>query len=72
MFDNENKNIQVNCVHPGYVDTDMTNHKGPLTIEEGASAPLFLSLEPHNLKGQYVWRDSTVADWYAPSTPAPV
>lgn len=27
--------IVVNCVHPGYVDTDMTSHKGPLTIEQG-------------------------------------
>ena len=25
--------IVVNHVHPGYVDTDMTSHKGPLTID---------------------------------------
>lgn len=66
-FDKEqpNRNISVNSVHPGYVDTDMTSHKGPLTIEEGARAPLFLALEPHNLKGQYVWCNSQVVDWYA-------
>lgn len=70
-FDNETKNrgILVNSVHPGYVNTDMTNHKGPLTVEEGAKAPLYLALEPHGLRGQYVWHDSTVANWFAPSPP---
>ena len=29
------EDVVVNAVHPGYVDTDMTSHKGPLTIEEG-------------------------------------
>lgn len=63
------QNTFVNCVHPGYVDTDMTNNKGPLTIEEGAKAPLYLALEEHNLKGQYIWYDSTVVDWLASSAP---
>lgn len=27
--------IVVNCVHPGYVDTDMSSHKGHLTVEQG-------------------------------------
>lgn len=59
-----NRNISVNCVHPGYVDTDMTSHKGPLTIEEGASAPLYLALDaPQDLKGKYVWCDSKVVPW---------
>lgn len=65
LFDREepNRNIAVNSVHPGYVDTDMTNHKGPLTIEEGAVAPLYLALEA-NLKGKYIWSDKTESDWY--------
>lgn len=29
------EDIVINHVHPGYVNTDMTSHKGPLTIEEG-------------------------------------
>ena len=29
------EDIVVNHVHPGYVDTDMTSHKGPLTTEQG-------------------------------------
>ncbi|XP_066263129.1 carbonyl reductase [NADPH] 1-like [Euwallacea similis] len=57
-----NRNVSVNAVHPGYVDTDMTSHKGPLTIEEGAKAPLFLALEA-DLKGKYVWFDCSVVSW---------
>jgi carbonyl reductase 1 len=29
------EDLVVNAVHPGYVDTDMTSHMGPLTIEQG-------------------------------------
>lgn len=29
------EDIVINHVHPGYVNTDMSNHQGPLTIEEG-------------------------------------
>lgn len=64
------RDIEINCVHPGYVDTDMTSHKGPLTIEQGASAPLYLSLQDHGLRGKYVWYDSTVVDWYGSGTPS--
>ncbi|GJQ79311.1 hypothetical protein Trydic_g16178 [Trypoxylus dichotomus] len=71
MLDDErpSRNIYVNSVHPGYVDTDMTGHKGTLTIEEGAAAPLYLALEPHGLKGQYVWRDGSVVDWLSSTVP---
>lgn len=61
------KDIVVNSVHPGYVDTDMTSHKGPLTIEQGAEAPVYLALLPQGeqeIKGQYVWNDKTVKNWY--------
>lgn len=46
----------------GYVDTDMTSHKGSLTVEEGAKAPLFLSLDA-DLKGKYVWYNCSVVAW---------
>jgi carbonyl reductase 1 len=29
------EDLVVNAVHPVYVDTDMTSHKGPVTIEQG-------------------------------------
>ncbi|KAK9886609.1 hypothetical protein WA026_017531 [Henosepilachna vigintioctopunctata] len=71
QFDNEKpfRNISANSVHPGYVDTDMTSHKGPLTIEEGAVGPLYLSLDNHGLKGKYVWCDKREVDWYGKITP---
>ncbi|CAH1415554.1 unnamed protein product [Lactuca virosa] len=39
-------NILVNCVHPGYVITDITSHTGHLTPEEGARAPVMVALLP--------------------------
>ncbi|XP_045507577.1 carbonyl reductase [NADPH] 3-like [Colias croceus] len=58
------KDIKVNAVHPGYVDTDMTSHKGILTIDQGADAPLFLALDaPDSVKGQYVWSDRRIVNW---------
>ncbi|KAK9076701.1 hypothetical protein SSX86_005035 [Deinandra increscens subsp. villosa] len=39
-------NILVNCVHPGYVITDITSHTGHLTPEEGAKAPVMVALLP--------------------------
>ncbi|VEN48113.1 unnamed protein product [Callosobruchus maculatus] len=67
LFDSEqpNRNIAINAVHPGYVDTDMTSHKGEWTIEQGARAPLFCALEA-DFKGKYVWKDTRVVDWYGP------
>lgn len=38
--------VYINCVHPGYVDTDINWHTGVLTVEEGARGPLKLALFP--------------------------
>ncbi|XP_050357320.1 carbonyl reductase [NADPH] 1-like [Nymphalis io] len=58
------KDIKVNAVHPGYVDTDMSSHKGPLSIDEGAQAPLFLALDASDsVKGEYVWYDKRIVSW---------
>ena len=65
-FDKDpNSDLVVNHVHPGYVDTDMTSHKGPLTIDEGAKSSLFAALLPPltEVKGQYIWEDCQVRDW---------
>lgn len=47
-------NIIVNCVHPGYVNTEMTSNLGELTPEEGSRGPLMLALMPDGgPSGQY-------------------
>lgn len=38
--------IKVNTVSPGYVATDMNQHRGTLTVEEGAAGPVRLALLP--------------------------
>lgn len=66
-FTKDNReDIVINSVHPGYVDTDMTSHKGPLTPDQGAEAPLYLALLPPNVdspRGEYIWNDKTIASW---------
>jgi len=59
------KDIAVNAVHPGYVDTDMTSHKGPLTPDQGAIAPVYCALLPENteIKGKFIWCDKTLSEW---------
>ncbi|XAR52275.1 (+)-neomenthol dehydrogenase, partial [Bertholletia excelsa] len=37
-------NMRINCVHPGYVKTDLTCHTGTLTVEEGAKCPVRMAL----------------------------
>ncbi|CAA2969344.1 short-chain dehydrogenase reductase 2b-like [Olea europaea subsp. europaea] len=36
----------INCVHPGYVNTDLNWHTGTMTVEEGAEGPVTLALLP--------------------------
>ena len=60
------EDIIVNACHPGYVDTDMTSHKGPLTIDQGAECPVYLALLPVEdsaPRGQMFWNDCRQVDW---------
>ncbi|KAL3242809.1 hypothetical protein MRX96_020974 [Rhipicephalus microplus] len=60
------EDLVVNAVHPGFVDTDMTSHKGPLTPEQGADAATYLALLPPNIqspKGEFVWHDRAITPW---------
>lgn len=38
--------MYINCVHPGYVNTDINWRTGVLSVEEGAKGPLKLALLP--------------------------
>jgi len=74
QFDKErpDDDIVVNSVHPGYVDTDMTSHQGPLSIDQGAEAAVWLAQLPPNVetpRGQYVWTNKAIVDWVNGPTP---
>jgi carbonyl reductase 1 len=63
-FIEQKKNISINCVHPGFVKTDMTKDMGDFMPERGALAPLYLALEaPQTLKGTFVWHDCHQVNW---------
>ncbi|KAI1295661.1 Carbonyl reductase [NADPH] 1 [Halotydeus destructor] len=57
--------ILVNSVSPGYVNTDMTAHNGPLTPDEGAASSVHAALLPagSDHRGQFFWQDCSVIDW---------
>ncbi|XP_039118896.1 (+)-neomenthol dehydrogenase-like [Dioscorea cayenensis subsp. rotundata] len=38
--------MRINCVHPGYVNTDINWHTGVLKVEDGAKGPVMLALLP--------------------------
>lgn len=64
QFTTQGKDISVNCVHPGFVRSDMTKGMGDFTPERGACAPLYLALEaPQNLKGTFLWHDCHQVNW---------
>jgi len=65
------QDVVVNHVHPGYVDTDMTSHKGVLTIDRGAQSSVFAALLPPNteVRGAYIWHDCQIVDWVNGPTP---
>ncbi|XP_066263130.1 carbonyl reductase [NADPH] 1-like [Euwallacea similis] len=67
IFDQElpNRNIAINHVHPGWVNTDM-NKTGKSTIDEGARSSLFAALDDTALKGKYIWWDCRVVEWDRP------
>nr|CAD2177894.1 unnamed protein product [Meloidogyne enterolobii] len=49
------KGITVNACCPGYVDTDMSSHKGHLTIDEGADTPIWLATAEGVPNGAFVY-----------------
>ncbi|KAI1718630.1 short chain dehydrogenase domain-containing protein [Ditylenchus destructor] len=55
--------ITVNACCPGYVATDLNNHKGHKTIEEGADNPIYLATDPNIPNGEFVIENRTVIEW---------
>ena len=65
-FDSDDrKDLVVNPVHPGFVDTDLTGHAGPMEPEEGAVSVVKCCLIPPNgePRGQMIWWDGRVVNW---------
>jgi len=42
----EHPSLCINCVHPGYVQTDMNLQAGDLPVEEGARGALMMAMAP--------------------------
>jgi len=65
------KDIVINHVHPGYVDTDMTSHNGILSVDRGAKSSVFAALLPPgtDVRGAYIWHDCQIVDWVNGPTP---
>jgi (+)-neomenthol dehydrogenase len=42
----EHPSLCINCVHPGYVQTDMNFHAGDLPVEQGARGALMMAMAP--------------------------
>lgn len=55
--------VLVNSCCPGFVDTDMSKHRGSKTIDEGAQTPVLLALG--DIGGTYgeFWQNERVIEW---------
>lgn len=51
---------------PGFVDTDMTSHKGHLTLDQGADTPIYLATDPNVPHGEFVYKRKP-KDWLTES-----
>ncbi|CAI0397323.1 unnamed protein product, partial [Linum tenue] len=48
MLARRHPNMKINCVHPGYVNTDLNWHTGPMPVEEGARGSVKCALLPND------------------------
>lgn len=62
-FELRDTKIKVNAVSPGYVDTDMNQHRGTLTVEQGAAEPVRLALLPADGPTGGFFGDGGVYPW---------
>ena len=59
--------ILINSCCPGYVDTDMSQHKGVKTPDQGSETPILLALIPENADGPRgeFYSEKKQADWFS-------
>jgi NAD(P)-dependent dehydrogenase (short-subunit alcohol dehydrogenase family) len=65
QFANELKSfgIKVNSANPGFTATDMNQHRGPRTVEQGAATPVRLALLPDDGPTAGVFSDDGPEPW---------
>lgn len=65
QFGNELKSagIKVNSANPGYTATDMNQHRGTKTVEQGAATPVRLALLPDDGPTAGVFSDDGTQPW---------
>jgi NAD(P)-dependent dehydrogenase (short-subunit alcohol dehydrogenase family) len=55
--------IKINTATPGYVATDLNNHTGNLTVEEGAEIVVELATLPDDGPSGSFFNDAGVVPW---------
>ena len=55
--------VLVNSCCPGYVDTDMTKHRGSKTVDEGAQTPVLLACGDIGGTGGEFWQHEKGIEW---------
>ncbi|KAL4712491.1 hypothetical protein ACJJTC_007507 [Scirpophaga incertulas] len=60
-----NRGIFVNCVHPGYVKSDMTRGAGSISPSQGCRHAVRLALAPDR-SGCYIWHTGAQVPWDGP------
>jgi NAD(P)-dependent dehydrogenase (short-subunit alcohol dehydrogenase family) len=55
--------IKVNSANPGFTATDMNQHRGPRTVEQGAATPVRLAMLPDDGPTGGVFSDAGPEPW---------
>ena len=57
------EDVLVNACCPGWCQTDMSSHSGPLTAAQGAETPVYLALLPPASPNGEFWIEKSVVEW---------
>ena len=60
LLQRQHKDLKINACCPGYVNTDMSSGKGPLSIQEGADTPVYLATEKNAPSGDFVYQRKSI------------